>query len=300
LAALVAAGTLVLGTGVAQAAGQDPTGPVQPTVITAALYSIGAPTVAPPGANNWDCRPSAQHPDPVLLSNATTTNAYEDWANLSQQLADAGYCVFAGNFGGAAGSPLQTVGPIATTAKQLAAFGDRILAATGAAKLDVVGHSQGGMDVRYWIKYLGGNKKIGKVVGLAPSNYGTDLYGLMKVVQVLAPGQGLTVPACPACTEQEVGSPFLADLNAGGDTVAGVDYTVIETRYDDVVTPYTSAFLKPASNVKNIVLQDVCPLDLSDHIGLTYDPIAERLVLNALDPATAQAPFCVPVPPIVA
>ena len=48
---------------------------------------------------------------------------------------------------------------------------------------------------------------------------------------------------CTACVQQEAGSAFLANLNAGGDTVAGVSYTVIESRNDEVVTPYTSAFL---------------------------------------------------------
>jgi len=299
MVAMTVAGTLVLGAATAGAAEKEPTGPWQPDILTAALYSMAAPTIAPPGANDWNCRPSPQHPNPVLLSNSTTANAYEDWANLSLQLANAGYCVFAGNFGGTPGSPLQTLGPIATTAKQMAAYGDRILAATGAAKLDVVGHSQGGMNVRYWIKYLGGDSKIGKVVGLSPSNYGTDLYGLVNALKSLPPAKDLTLPGCASCTEQEVGSAFLNDLNAGGDTVPGVSYTVLQTKYDDVVTPYTNAFLKPAPNVKNIVLQDVCPLDLTDHIGISYDPIAARLVLNALDPSTAKTPFCVPVPPIV-
>lgn len=296
---LAVAGAFALSTGTADAAVKEPTGPVQPNIISAAVYSLLQPTIAPPGANDWNCKPSAEHPDPVLLSNGTTANAYENWANLSQVLADAGYCVFAGNFGGAPGSFLQTVGPVADTTAQLAAFGDKVLAATGAAKLDVVGHSQGGMNPRYWIKYLGGASKIGKLIGLSPSNYGTSLFGLLSAVQAIPPVRDLVGFACASCNEQSTGSAFLTDLNAGGDTVAGIDYTVIQTKYDDVVTPYTNAFLKPAPNVKNIVLQDVCAQDFTDHLGIPYDPIAEREVLNALDPVQAKAPRCVFVPPVI-
>ncbi|WP_033293266.1 esterase/lipase family protein [Amycolatopsis jejuensis] len=295
-AAVVAA---ALSTGTASAAEKEPTGPVQPNIIAAALYSVAQPTIAPPGANDWDCKPSAAHPNPVLLSNGTTANAYENWANLSQRLADAGYCVFAGNFGGSPGAFLQTVGPVAGTAGQLATFGDKILKATGAAKLDIVGHSQGGMNPRYWIKNLGGATKIGKLIGLSPSNYGTSLYGLLTAIQAIPPARDLVGVACAACNEQSTGSAFLTELNAGGDTVPGIDYTVIQTRYDDVVTPYPNAFLKPAPNVKNIVLQDLCGLDFTDHLGIPYDPIAQREVLNALDPATAVPPKCVFVPPVI-
>jgi len=298
-AAAATAAALALGAGTGRAAEKEPTGPGQPTILTAAVYSLGAPTIAPPGANDWNCKPSAQHPNPVLLSNGTTANAYENWANLSQKLANAGYCVFAGNFGGAPGAFLQTVGPIADTTKALAAFGDKVLSATGARKLDVVGHSQGGMNVRYWIKYLGGADKISRVVGLSPSNHGTDLFGLLSTLEMI-PGvpAGLGV-VCQACNEQAVGSDFLSDLNAGGETVPGIRYTVIQTRYDDVVTPYTSAFLAPAPNVENILLQNVCGLDFTDHLGITYDPVAEGLVLNALDPAHAKTPPCVLVPPVI-
>jgi triacylglycerol esterase/lipase EstA (alpha/beta hydrolase family) len=272
---------------------------VQPNILTAAVYSLGAPTIAPPGTNDWGCKPSAQHPNPVLLSNGTTANAYENWANLSQKLANAGYCVFAGNFGGAPGSFLQTVGPIADTAKALAAFGDKVLNATGARKLDVVGHSQGGMNIRYWIKYLGGADKISRLVGLSPSNHGTDLFGLLSTLEMIPGVPAALGTVCQSCNEQAVGSAFLTDLNAGGETVPGIDYTVIQTRYDDVVTPYTSAFLKAAPNVKNILLQNVCGLDFTDHLGITYDPVAQGLVLNALDPAHARTPPCVLVPPVI-
>ncbi|PFG47377.1 lipase (class 2) [Amycolatopsis sulphurea] len=289
---------MVLSTATASAE-QDPTGPVQPNIIAAAIYSVAQPTLAPPGANDWNCKPSAAHPNPVLLSNGTTANAYENWAGLSRRLADEGYCVFAGNFGGSPGAFLQTVGPIAGTAGQMASFGDKVLKATGAAKLDVVGHSQGGMNPRYWIKNLGGADKIGKLIGLSPSNYGTSLFGLLSAIQAIPPARDLVGAACPACNEQSTGSAFLTDLNAGGDTVPGVDYTVIQTRYDEVVTPYTNAYLKPAPNVRNVLLQNVCALDFTDHLGIPYDPIAQREVLNALDPQHAAAPKCVFVPPVI-
>ncbi|WP_410171963.1 esterase/lipase family protein [Amycolatopsis heterodermiae] len=299
VAGMAVTAALVLGATSAQAAVREPTGPVQPNILTAAVYSLGAPTIAPPGTNDWNCKPSSRHPNPVLLSNGTTANAYENWANLSQKLANAGYCVFAGNFGGAPGSFLQTVGPIADTAKALAAFGDKILNATGASKLDVVGHSQGGMNIRYWIKYLGGADKISRLVGLSPSNHGTDLFGLLSTLEMIPGVPAALGTVCQSCNEQAVGSAFLTDLNAGGETVDGIQYTVIQTRYDDVVTPYTSAFLPAKPNVKNILLQNVCGLDFTDHLGITYDPVAQGLVLNALDPAHAKTPPCVPVPPVI-
>lgn len=299
LVVVAAAAGLVFSGATAQAAERDRTGPVQPNILAAALYSLGDPTLSPPGTNDWGCKPSAAHPDPVLLSNGTTANAYENWSELSQRLADAGYCVFAGNFGGIPGSFLQTVGPVATTATQLAAFGDKILSATGAKKIDVVGHSQGGMNPRYWIKNLGGAQKIGKLIGLAPSNYGTNLFGLLTTLEAIPGVPAVLGLACASCNEQATNSSFLTSLNAGGDTVPGVDYTVIETKYDEVVTPYTNAFLKPASNVHNILLQDVCSLDNTDHLGIPYDPITGTLVLNALDPAHATTPKCQYVPPVI-
>ncbi len=102
---------------------------------------------------------------------------------------------------------------------------------------------------------------------------------------------------CTACVEQEAGSAFLTNLNAGGDTVPGVTYTVIESRYDEVVTPYTSAFLA-GPDVTNITLQNQCPLDLTDHLEIAADPVALADVLNALDPAHPVRVPCLVVLPI--
>ena len=102
---------------------------------------------------------------------------------------------------------------------------------------------------------------------------------------------------CTACVQQEVGSSFLASLNADGDTVGGVSYTVVESRNDEVVTPYTSAFLS-GSGVTNITLQNQCALDQSDHLEIAADPVALADVLNALDPAHPVRVPCLDVLPI--
>jgi triacylglycerol esterase/lipase EstA (alpha/beta hydrolase family) len=172
-----------------------------------------------------------------------------------------------------------------------------VLTATHARQVDLVGHSQGGMMPRYYIKYDGGAPKVHTLVGLAPSNHGTTLDGIFTLAGYF-PGSDAVLSDCPACQEQEAGSPFITKLNAGGETNPNVNYTVIESANDEVVTPYTSAFLAPAKNVTNIKLQDQCALDQGEHLSMPYDHIADADVLTALDPAHPQHPACTPVLPV--
>ena len=164
-----------------------------------------------------------------------------------------------------------------------------MLAATGAAEADLVGHSQGGMMPRYYLKYLGGAAKVHTLVGLSPSNHGTTLDGLFVLSNFFPGANQFTGVLCPACEQQRAGSAFITNLNSRRRDRAGVDYTVIQTRFDQVVTPYTSAFLS-GSNVKNILLQNQCVLDLGDHLSMPYDHIAAADVLTALDPAHPRKP----------
>ncbi len=57
----------------------------------------------------------------------------------------------------------------------------KVLAATGAKQVDIVGHSQGGMMPRYYLRFLGGAAKVETLVGLAPSNHGTTVNGLFTL-----------------------------------------------------------------------------------------------------------------------
>ena len=301
LAAAAAGATgLVLAT--TQPAAASAAYPVNYNFTTGVLAGALTPTVPPPGANNWSCRPSAAHPDPVVLVNGTFGNMHDNWAGASPLLANNGYCVFAFNYGGSSPDAiLQGTGDIAVSAGQLSAFVDRVTAATGAAEVDLVGHSQGGMMPRYYLKNLGGAAKVGRLVALAPSNNGTTLDGITQLgreLNLIDPINGLLNGPCAACVEQEDGSPFLTALNAGGETVPGVQYTVIESVDDEVVTPYTNAFLPAAPNVRNILLQNQCLLDGADHLEIAADPIALTDVLNALDPAHPRSVPCEVVLPL--
>jgi triacylglycerol esterase/lipase EstA (alpha/beta hydrolase family) len=285
------AGAAALGTAAATT-----TYPVPYSFAAGVLAETLTPGAAPPGSNHWDCKASTAHPDPVVLVHGTFGDMTDSWQALSPLLANEGYCVFALNYGGSPGNPIQATGDIPTSASQLAAFVNQVLAATGAHHVDIVGHSQGGMMPRWYIKFLGGDRTVHTLVGLAPSNHGTTLDGLSTVARAFPGGTTAFSVLCTACGQQIVGSSFLQTLNQGGDTAPGPTYTVIETTHDEVVTPYTSAFLN-GPRVTNIVLQQACPIDLTDHLGIIYDRAALHDVLNALDPAHATPPPCSPALP---
>lgn len=301
--AVAAAAAAVLGLAVAAApASAAQQLPVNYHFSTGFVAGFASPLTPPPGANDWSCRPSAQHPEPVVLVHGTFENMNDNWRALSPLLANQGYCVYAFNYGGAtSGSWIQGTGSVAAGAAQLASFVDQVEAATGAAKVDLVGHSQGGMMPRYYLKDLGGAAKVDQLVALSPSNNGTTLDGITQLGQaldILEPANDFLSGPCASCVDQEVGSPFLTALNAGGETVPGVRYTVITTKDDEVVTPYTNAFLPAGPDVTDITVQNQCALDQSDHLEIAYDPVALADVLNALDPAHPQPVPCEVVLPV--
>jgi pimeloyl-ACP methyl ester carboxylesterase len=262
-----------------------------------AAPEVGLPLVdvSPPGANDWSCRPSAERPEPVVLVHGTFEDMLKNWSTLAPYLSAQGYCVFALNYGDNATAPVRD------SARELASFVDAVLGATGARKVDVVGHSQGGMMPRYWMHHLGGAKKVDDLVGIAPSSHGTQGVLVAYPDGTFGTVVGEENPLCPACSDQVAGSAFMQELNAPGDTVRGPSYTVISTIYDEVVTPYTSQFLDgPARQVTNITIQDLCPADVFEHDQTPNDPVVHQIVAHALaqrgpaDPA--YRPECVPVP----
>lgn len=180
---------------------------------------------------------------------------------------------------------------MATSAAEISTFVDTVLASTGATKTNIVGHSEGTTVPAYYMKFLGGGAKVKNFVGFGANYNGTTLGGLGSLGSDLGISYILNGGGCGACSDFLPGSAFLNKLDAGSVAVAGPTYTNILTKYDEVVTPYTSGVIN-APNVTNIVLQDRCTNDYSGHLGLAIDPNVQSYVLNALDPANAQPVNC--------
>ncbi|MEU6552404.1 alpha/beta fold hydrolase [Streptomyces sp. NPDC046915] len=275
--------------------------PLAALLLTAAVAVVPAATAhastatatSTSGWNDYSCKPSAAHPRPVVLVHGTLGNSIDNWLSLAPYLEHRGYCVYSLDYGQLPGVPVfHGLGPIDKSAEQLSGFVDKVLAATGAAKADLVGHSQGGMMPRYYLKFLGGAAKVNALVGLAPDNHGATLSGLTNLLAYFPGAADLLKATTPGLADQMPGSDFLTKLNAGGDTVPGVRYTVIATKYDEVATPWRSQYLS-GSDVTNVLLQDLCSLDLSEHVAIgLFDRIAFHEVANALDPAHATATTC--------
>ena len=91
----------------------------------------------------------------------------------------------------------------------------------------MVGYSQGGMVPRWALRFWPDTRAIvHDMIGIAPSNHGTlDAIALCR-------------QECPpADWQQAEGARFLHALNSGAETFAGIDYTVIFSRTDEVVVP---------------------------------------------------------------
>ncbi len=267
--------------------------------LTDAVYAYAVAPTTVAGANDYNCKPSAAHPRPIVLVHGTAENMGFNWAALSPMLKNAGYCVFALNYGDnfflSLGHRIEGLNSVTSSAKELSTFVNNVLTKTHTTKVDIVGHSQGGLMPNYYIKRLGGAAKVNNFIGLAPSNHGTTLSGLTGIgtsLGLLGVANVFLGAATPSLVDQEVGSAFQKALFVDGDTVPGPKYTVIETNKDAVVTPYTNAFLT-GPNVKNILIQSQCPADGTGHIGLVFDSPALQNVMNILGPNVANfTPTC--------
>ncbi|MBT2443884.1 triacylglycerol lipase [Streptomyces sp. ISL-36] len=135
----------------------------------------------------------------------------------------------------------------ATTAQQLATEVDRLLAATGAAKVDIVSHSMGGLSSRYYLKNLGGTSKVDAWVSLGGPNHGTD-----------------SANSCfdTSCTEMRIGSSFLNALNSGDETPGASRYATWWSPCDTVINPDSSVAVSGASNTRTACIS---------HSGLLSD-----------------------------
>ncbi|KAG0256338.1 hypothetical protein BGZ95_005524 [Linnemannia exigua] len=221
-----------------------------------------------PGINDYSCKPSKDKPFPLVLVHGTAIILFG-------------------------------MDKMENSAQELKVEIDNILEKTGAKKVDIVGYSQGTLMPRYYQRYLGGSQKINKYAGIASIQSGTTLSGLRtlferlnffeKIKEVLS-------PICAACFEMEHKSDWLQMMNNDRNTEVGVNYFLVMTTHDEVVTPYTNGILNATASdpgqVQMRTLQNFCSVDMSEHILMPYDPIVFHLVNSFLDPQATQSVNC--------
>jgi len=132
-------------------------------------------------------------------------------------------------------------------AEEVKSHVESLLKSTGATKVDIIAHSMGSLNSRWYIKFLGGESKVDDWVSLGGPNHGTE-----------------TANFCfsTSCVEMRVGSTFLKELNAGDETPGEVNYGTWWSPCDEIINPDESVLLSGASNHKTACIS---------HTALTTD-----------------------------
>lgn len=289
---------------------------IVPAVITTLVTTAQAAATPSddhtvPGMNQWaSCRPSSVHPRPVVLVHGNGSGLTDTWTPLAAALSRDGSCVFGLEYGrhtaGSDENLLDVPGgaDIRQSAKVLATFVERVLAATDANQVDIVGHSMGALTARQYLKAEGGTNRenpsgnvVHTLITLGGTNQGTTFDNKKSIrdeaVSMGLPADGAIAAAVgPSYSQQMVGSSFIEGLNRGGDTLAGVGYVAIASMDDGIITPPESAFLtaNDGAGVQNVWVQGGCPGLRVDHMALTTTPRALWLVQTALDPSHGAQP----------
>ncbi|RGC67083.1 Extracellular esterase EstB precursor [Micromonospora sp. MW-13] len=232
-------------------------------VAATAVLAVGSPAAA--GPTPAVAKSAAANPVIVVGGLSGVAVAYEP---LAARLRADGYRVSIYQL------PNLGLGDITDSARAFSAYVDQVRAATAAARVDLVAHSEGGLVSRWFVKNLGGAAKVGRYVSLGSPHYGTYV---ANIVQFLGVGSCLGILACQQMT---IGSGFLADLNDGDDTPGDVRWTTVRTLQDELVRPTENAAL--ADGVTNVLVQSWCPLRVVGHLGLVLDGTIYTVIRGAL------------------
>lgn len=143
-----------------------------------------------------------------------------------------------------------------------------VLTATGAQQVHLVGHSMGGIIARNYLQQQAHARQVAACVTLGSPHLGSKLapFAVSRLGRLLLPG-----------------SQFLTGLNAA-PLPAGVRFTAIYSRHDNMIVPLQNARLDGADNVE---------LGELGHMAMLFSGEMAGAVINALtssdkDPVTKK------------
>lgn len=216
--------------------------------------------------NNPSCTPSSEHPTPVVFIHGTAGNM-DYFSYGADYLASQGYCVYSINYGRDNATILRlwpddfATGDVFRSTDEIAAFVDDVRARTGSDKVDLVGHSQGGMQIKSYISRLGNGDKVRRVVVMGGNIHGVPLDDSLQSQLIRYFPDAAALVAGRATVQQFAGSEQMNELNSYPDTVAGITYTSLFSPHDTTVAPNDVSYFAPESgaNVVNLDAEVACP-----------------------------------------
>ena len=178
---------------------------------------------------------------PVLLVHGTGVTRDENWEwNYWQTLPEKGWEVCWVQL------PNVSLRDIQVGAEYVARALSKMHRATG-EPIDILGHSQGGLQPRWAIKWFSSARFVADYIALASPNHGTE------VADTISQDEG----CIPACWQMRRVSDFIAALNRDNETPGPIHYTNIYSATDELVQPSGTQEMKGATN---ILIQDLAPL----------------------------------------
>ena len=209
--------------------------------------------------------------EPVLLVHGTGSTPEETWGwNYVPTLSAMGFDVFTVRLPDRALADVQV-------SSEYVVYAIREIARSTGRKVDVIGHSQGGLEPRWALKWWPDIRElVDDFVALASPRDGTVV------------ANAACVAGCGAAVWQvRYISNLLAALNRGdpapGDTVS---YTTILSVFDEIATPPVG--LGANDHVADVLIQDLCPARPVDHISTISDAVSFAVVIDAI---THPGPF---------
>lgn len=186
--------------------------------LTVCAYPFGFLPQKPPSLQVAQKRP-------VLLLHGLFHNRAV-WFLMKQRLEQCGFTVVTVNL-----PPFEMV---ETLGRKIAETVEETLVTYDAEQVDIVGHSMGGLLARYYIEFMGGDKRVNHCIMLGTPNAGSKLapFALTPMGRDLMPG-----------------SDFLIELNAAPLSPT-INYLTIFSRHDNLVIPAESAELPGAEAIE--------------------------------------------------
>lgn len=162
--------------------------------------------------------------------------------------------------------PYAMLGDIRIAAGILKDKVDATLRGDKATKVDLVCHSAGGLVARYYMMYLGGDKKIGHLVTMGSPHQGTYFSYILGVNNILQ-----------VAKQTRPGSNFLDEINGPGAVPNHISFTNLWSPLDTIVLPSSNSKLPGSHAIKIPLCSHWGFLVRKDVYGYVRDALLDRL-----------------------